>query len=307
MAVVENVELAERIVRLKSERRAIILAHNYQLGEIQESGDLVGDSLELARRAAETDAEVIVFCGVRFMAETAKILSPQKTVLLPVEEALCPMAAMASAAGLRKLKAEHPHAAVVCYVNTTAEVKAECDLCCTSASAEKVIAQIPADREIIFVPDQHLGGYVRQRTGREMILWPGYCATHVRIVPQHIAARRQEYPGAKVIVHPECRADVAALADAVLSTSGMCRYVRETDAPTIIVGTELGMIHRLQKEAPEKRYVAATEQAICPQMKLTELEDVVAALERMQYRIEIEEEVCRRAETAVRRMIEITA
>jgi quinolinate synthase len=299
--------LVDEIAELKERRNAVILTHNYQLGEVQDVGDFVGDSLELSKRAAATSAEVIVFCGVRFMAETAKILSPDKVVLLPNQEALCPMAGMVDAAGLQELKSRHPDATVVCYVNTTAEVKAECDLCCTSANAQKVIAQIPAGREIIFVPDQHLGAYARSQTDREMILWPGYCATHVRILPEHILERKRQYPDAKVVVHPECRADVSDLADAVLSTSGMCKYVHENEADTIIVGTEVGMIHRLRKEAPEKIYIPATEQAICPQMKVTELEDVRDSLERMQHSIEIPEDVRRRAEAAVGRMVEIMA
>jgi len=299
--------LVSRIAELRRERRAVILAHNYQLGEVQDIADFVGDSLELSRRAADTSAEVIVFCGVRFMAETAKILSPQKVVLLPAAEASCPMAAMVDVVGLRRLKSTHPAAAVVCYVNTTADVKAECDLCCTSANAEKVIAQIPLERPIIFVPDQHLGDYVRRRTGREMILWPGYCATHVRILSEHIREQKRRHPEAEVLVHPESRAEVIALADAVLSTSGMCRHVRESAARTFIVATEVGMLHRLRKEAPGKLFVAATEQAICPQMKLTTLEEVLLALERLEPRIEIDEDVRRRAAAAVMRMLAVAA
>lgn len=299
-------ELLRQINDLKRKRNAVILAHNYQLGEVQDAADIVGDSLELSQRAAQTRADVIVFCGVSFMAETAKILSPQRTVLLPAP-AMCPMANMVTAADMRALRAAHPRAEFVCYVNTTAEVKAECDVCCTSANAIQVIADIPRDREIVFVPDQHLGGYLRTQTGRDMILWPGYCATHVRILPQHITERKGQFPEARVIAHPECRADVAALADAVLSTSGMCRYARETDAGTLIVATEIGMLHRLRREAPQRTYVPATEQAVCPQMKLTELEDVLFALENLERRIEIPEETRRRAEAAVRRMVAVTA
>jgi quinolinate synthase len=308
--------LERRIAELKRKHNAVILAHNYQLGEVQDIADFVGDSLELSQRAAATRADVIVFCGVRFMAETAKILSPERTVFLASAAAGCPMADMVTAPGLRALKAEHPEAAVVGYVNTTAEVKSECDICCTSANAVQVIATIPAGRKIIFVPDQHLGHYVRNRTDRDMILWPGYCATHVRILPNHIEERRRQFPDAKVIAHPECRADVAALADEVLSTSGMCRYAREAQAPVLIVATEIGMLHRLKKEAPQRSYVPATEQAVCPQMKLTELEDVLRSLESLEQpssvktpnnRIEISPDIMRRAEQAVRRMIAIAA
>jgi quinolinate synthase len=299
--------LAARIAKLRRERSAVILAHNYQLGEVQDIADHVGDSLELSRRAAASDAEVIVFCGVHFMAETAAILAPRKTVLLPSPHADCPMARMLDAETLRGLKREHPEAAVVAYVNTTAEVKAECDTCCTSANAAQVIARIPADREILFVPDQYLGAHVRQLTGRPLILWPGYCPTHARILPRHIREKREQYPDAEVIVHPECRPEVTALADAVLSTGGMCRYVRETAAEDVIVGTEVGMIHRLKREAPGKRFVPATEQAICPNMKQITLDEVLWALEEMQVRITVPEAIRERAAAAVQRMVEVTA
>lgn len=299
--------IGARIDALRRERSAVILAHNYQLGEVQDIADYVGDSLELSRRAAAADAEVIVFCGVHFMAETAAILSPRKTVLLPSPHADCPMARMLDAEALRRLKREHPGAAVVCYVNTTAEVKAECDVCCTSANAVQVIARIPADREVLFVPDQYLGAHVQQRVQRPLVLWPGYCPTHARILPRHIRERREQFPDAEVIVHPECRPDVTALADAVLSTGGMCRYVRESSAAEIIVGTEVGMIHRLRREAPGKRYIAATEQAICPNMKQITLEEVLWALERLEVRITVPEAIRVRALAAVERMVEVTA
>jgi quinolinate synthase len=299
--------IVERIATLRRERHAVILAHNYQLGEVQDIADYVGDSLELSRKAAATDAEVIVFCGVHFMAETAAILSPRKTVLLPSPHADCPMARMLDAEALRGVKREHPGAAVVCYVNTTAEVKAECDICCTSANAVQVIARIPADREIIFVPDQYLGAYVQHASNRSLILWPGYCPTHARILPRHILERREQFPDAKVIVHPECRPEVTALADAVLSTGGMCRYVRETSAEEIIVGTEVGMIHRLRKEAPGKRFIPATEQAICPNMKQITLDEVLWSLEELEVRITVPEAIRARALAAVERMIEVTA
>jgi quinolinate synthase len=300
-------ELIGKIDALRRARNAVILAHNYQLGEVQDVADYVGDSLELSRKAAATPAELIVFCGVHFMAETAAILAPRKTVLLPVLDADCPMARMVDAAGLRALKSKHPGAVVVGYVNTTAEVKAECDICCTSANAERVIASIPPGREIIFVPDQYLGGFVRQRTGRDMILWPGYCPTHARILPHHIETLRRVHPQAPVIVHPECRPEVTALADAVLSTGGMVRFARETRAATILVGTEIGLIHRLARENPDKRFIPVTEQAVCPNMKKIDLQDVYWALEHLQYRITVPEEIRARAETAVQRMVAVTA
>ncbi len=303
MEIDTRLELLERIDELRARREAVILAHNYQLGEVQDIADYVGDSLDLARKAAATPAEVIVFCGVHFMAETAAILSPDKIVLLPAKEAGCPLADMADAERLRRMKTEHPGAAVVCYVNSSAEVKAESDICCTSANAAKVIAQIEPGRDIIFLPDQYLGDYVRKVTGRQMILWPGFCPTHMRILPEHISRKKKQYPDAKVIVHPECRREVTRMADEVLSTGGMCRYARETDAPTIIVGTELGLLHRLDKENPDKRFVPATEQAVCPNMKLITLEQVPWALEEMQYRIEVPQQVRSRAEAAVQRMI----
>ncbi len=300
-------ELIGKIGALRRSRNAVIIAHNYQLGEVQDIADYVGDSLELSRTAAATPAELIVFCGVHFMAETAAILAPQKTVLLPVLDADCPMARMVDAAGLRALKSKHPGAVVVGYVNTTAEVKAECDICCTSANAERVIASIPPGREILFVPDQYLGDFIRRRTGRDMILWPGYCPTHARILPQHIETLRRAHPQAPVIVHPECRPEVAALADAVLSTGAMVRFARETQASTILVGTEIGLIHRLARENPGKRFIPVTEQAICPNMKKIDLHDVYRALEHLQYRITVPEAIRVRAEQAVQRMVAVTA
>jgi len=215
--------LVERILALKKERNAVILAHNYQLGEVQDIADFVGDSLELSRKAAGTSADVIVFCGVHFMAETASILSPDKTVILPDTHAGCPMADMIDAEALQAKKRELGDVTVVCYVNSTAAVKAESDYCCTSANAVNIVQSLPDRSRILFVPDQYLGHYVASRTGREMDLWPGFCPTHSRIRPEHVTAMKQEYPRAEVMVHPECRPDVVALADRVLSTSGMCR------------------------------------------------------------------------------------
>jgi len=299
-------ELVEKINRLRKESNAVILAHNYQLGEVQDIADFAGDSLELSRKAQASDADVVVFCGVHFMAETAAILCPGRKVILPVLEAGCPMADMADAESLRAFKQEHPGSAVVCYVNTTAEVKAESDICCTSANAVEVVQSIDEDREIIFVPDQYLGTHAKRRSGRKnMILWPGYCPTHARILARHIEQKKKEYPDAKVVVHPECRPDVADLADEVASTGGILRFARNTDAREIIVGTELGIIHRLKKENPEKVFIVATEQAVCPNMKLIDLPDVAAALEKMSPVISVPEDVRVRAEKAVTAMLDL--
>ena len=244
--------LEERILKLKKERHAIILSHNYQRGEVQDIADFVGDSLELSQKAAGTDAEVIVFCGVHFMAETASILCPDKTVLLPDAHAGCPMANMITAAQLVRKKKELPQATVVTYINSTAGVKAESDYCCTSANGVKVVNSIAND-EILFVPDQYLGDFIARRTGKKMTLWPGSCPTHVKILPEDITRAKKEHPAAKVVVHPECRPDVIALADEALSTSGIIRYAAREDVRELVVGTEVNIIHRLKKENPGKK------------------------------------------------------
>ena len=289
---------------LAGARNAVILAHNYQRAEVQDAADFVGDSLELARKAAATDADAILFCGVHFMAETAKILSPQKTVLMPETEAGCPMADMVTADRLRALKAEHPGAVVVAYVNTSAAVKAETDICCTSANAVEIVSRVPAHREIIFVPDQHLGDWVRRQTGRDMVLWPGYCPTHALILPQDIEARRREHPEAKVMAHPECNRAVVDLADVVTSTSGMLRFPGGDDARTYIVATEVGLLTGLRKRYPERTFVAASDYAVCPNMKLTTLESAIDALRDGRGEIVVPPEISVRALRAVQRMVE---
>jgi len=299
-----DAEIIEKISVLKKRRNAVILAHNYQLGEVQDIADFVGDSLDLSQRAAETDAGVIVFCGVRFMAETASILCPEKVILLPDVNAGCLMADMITADRLRAKKKEHPQAVVVCYVNSPAEVKAESDICCTSANAVGVVESLDA-REILFVPDQYLGHYVSARTGKKMILWPGFCPTHVRIKPGRIKELKREYPQAKVVVHPECRPEVIALADEVLSTGGMCRYAQRDEVREMIVGTELGIIHRLRKENPGKRFIPVSEQAICPDMKLITLEKVLWSLEGMSPEVKVPEGIRLRAKAAVDKMLKI--
>jgi quinolinate synthase len=299
-----DAELIEKIMDLKKTRNAVILAHNYQLGEVQDIADFVGDSLELSRNAAKTAADVIVFCGVHFMAETASILCPDKVVLLPDINAGCPMADMITAERLRAKKMEYPQAVVVCYINSSAEVKAESDICCTSANAVAVIKSLDA-REILFVPDQYLGDYVSSKTGKKMILWPGFCPTHVRIKPERIKALRREYPQAKVVVHPECTPEVIALADEVASTSGICRYARRDDVKEMIVGTEIGIIHRLRKENPGKKFIPVSEQAICPNMKLITLEKVLWSLEEMSPEVKVPEEIRLKAVAAVDKMLEV--
>ncbi len=297
-----DAELIEKVRSLKIERDAVILAHNYQLGEVQDIADFVGDSLELSQRAAETDAAVIVFCGVHFMAETASILCPEKVVLLPDVHAGCPMADMITAERLREKKREHPGALVICYVNSSAEVKAESDICCTSANAVAIVESLDAG-EIIFVPDQYLGQYVSARTGRKLILWPGFCPTHARITADRVRELKQEYPRARLVVHPECRQEVIGLADEVLSTGGMCRYARRDDVADMIVGTEIGIIHRLRKENPGKRFIPVSEQAICPNMKSITLEKIVWTLEEMEPEVRVPEEIRVPARAAVDKML----
>jgi quinolinate synthase len=300
-----NTAIIEKILTLTKERNALFLVHNYQLGEVQDIADFAGDSLELSRKAATSDADVIVFCGVHFMAETAAILNPERTVLLPDLHSGCPMADMINADQLRELKKQHPKAKVVCYVNSTAEVKAESDICCTSANAVRIVETLNDAEEVIFVPDQYLGSYAAEQTGRELILWPGYCPTHARILPSDIQKRKAEHPDAVVIVHPECKVETRALADAILSTGQMARFAQETNATEIIVGTEIGLLHRLRKENPYKTFIPATEQAVCPRMKLITLETVLWSLENMENRITIPEEIRIKAKNAVDRMLEV--
>ncbi|MBW8016874.1 MAG: quinolinate synthase NadA [Planctomycetes bacterium] len=300
-----SLEVIEKIQRLKAQRNAVILAHNYQPGEIQDLADYVGDSLGLSIEAATTKADVIVFCGVKFMAETAAILSPDKTVLLPEIHAGCPMADMISAEELIKLKAEHPEALVVCYVNSTAEVKAESDYCCTSGNAVDLVASLPAGRKIIFVPDKNLGQFVAVRTGRDMVLWPGYCPTHVRITVEEVLATKEKHPDAVVMAHPECSMDICDVADELLSTGQMLKFARASDARTFIIATEVGIIHTLKKQNPDKEFYAASEKAVCPNMKKITLEKVLWSLEDMKYKITVDQEIASRAKASLDRMIEI--
>ena len=300
-----NSEITQKILALKKQRNAVILSHNYQLGEVQDIADFVGDSLELSQSAAKTKADVIVFCGVHFMAETASILCPDKVVLLPDMSAGCPMANMITAPKLIERKKEIPGVKVVCYVNSTADVKAESDVCCTSANAVKVVQSL-GTAPVLFVPDQYLGSYVASKTQQTMLFWPGYCPTHARIRPEDILRAKAEYPMAKVMVHPECRSEVAVLADEVLSTGGMLRFARSTPAREIIVGTEIGLIYRLRKENSDKKFIPASEQAVCPRMKLITLEKIVWSLEAMAPEVKVPEPTRIRAKRAVDRMLEIS-
>ncbi|UCD86138.1 MAG: quinolinate synthase NadA [Deltaproteobacteria bacterium] len=295
-------KLVEDILRLKKERKAVILVHNYQPPEVQDIADYLGDSLGLSQKATQTDAEVIVFCGVHFMAETAYILCPDKTVLIPDVAAGCPMADMIDAERLRFLKEEHPDAPVVAYVNTTAEVKAESDICCTSANAVKIIDSLDANK-IIFIPDKYLGYYVASKTDKEIILWEGYCPVHIKILADDILKAKKQHPEAEIVVHPECTPDVIALADKVLSTTGMCNHAKETKSKEIIIGTEVGIIHRLRKENPDKKFYAASELAVCPNMKLNNLEKVFWALEDMKYKVRVQEKIREKAREAIDQML----
>ena len=298
-----NQEIVKRINDLRVKHNAVILAHNYVIGEVQDIADFVGDSLELSIKAAATQAPVIVFCGVSFMAETAKLLAPNSTVLLPEVSAGCPMADMASAEAVRELRKEHPDAVFVAYVNTTAAVKAEVDICCTSANAEKIVSASPADKEIVFLPDQNLGGNVMKNLNREMILFPGYCPTHHRIEPAQIEAMRKQYPNAPIVVHPECPVEVTALADAALSTGGMLKYVSESPAKQIVIGTENGIIHRLRKENPDKEFIALAPAPRCMNMKKITLERVLKSLEEMQTPVELPQSLIERARQPIDRML----
>lgn len=298
----ENI-IARKILKLKEEKDAIILAHNYQIGEVQDNADFVGDSLQLSIEASKVPNKIIVFCGVHFMAETAKILNPDKMVLLPDSNAGCPMADMITAGQLRELKEKHPGAVVICYVNSTAEVKALSDICCTSSNAIKVVESVPRDKEIIFIPDKYLGSYIQGKTGRKMIFWNGYCPTHIRINAKQIIALKKEHLEAEVIVHPENTPEVIEVADRVESTGGMLKYMKNSDNKSFIVGTEVGIIHRLKKESPGKQFIPAMAKAICPNMKLINLEKIMWSLEEEETKIMVPEDIALKAKSAIDRMI----
>jgi len=294
----------DEILQIKDRKNAIILAHNYQRPEIQDIADLTGDSLELARAAAAMEGDIIVFCGVDFMAETAAILAPEKTVLLPASDACCPMAGMVTAEELRFARSCHPDAAVVCYVNTTAEVKAESDICCTSANAVKVVNSVPEDT-VIFVPDRNLGRYVARFSKKTILPWEGFCLVHDRYTPSDVISARKSHPGAEVIVHPECRPDVIDCSDHVASTSGMVDQVRSSDKTEFIIGTEIGIMHRLRKECPGKQCYPLSGNAVCVNMKKTTLSHVLDSLTSVKPRVTVPEDISDRARIAIERMLAI--
>ena len=300
-------DITDQIKKLKKEKNAIILAHNYQLPEVHDIADFVGDSLGLSMTAAKTDADVIVFCGVHFMAETAKILSPDKIVLLPDKKAGCPMADMIDAEGLQALQAQHPHAVTLCYVNTSANVKAHCDYCCTSSNALKMVQHIlKSHEEIIFIPDKYLAQYVSAQVGRKFITWEGFCPTHARLLPENILQARELHPQAKVLAHPECRPEITALADVVASTEKMCSFVHNDPAVEFIIATEIGIIHRLKKENPEKIFYPASDKAACPNMKRINLEKILWSLQDLEYEIKVSRDTMDKARRAIERMLQIT-
>ena len=298
-------EIVEEILELKARRNALLLAHNYTRPEVQDIADFVGDSLELSRKAAVCHAPVIVFCGVRFMAETAKLLSPTSIVLHPNPKAGCPMAEMASPEEIRAYRASHPGTQVVAYVNTTAATKTEVDICCTSGNAEKLVASLPQNRPLLFLPDANLGANIANKLGRKIELWPGCCPTHNKILPEHIKEARMRHPNAVVLVHPECLPAVVALADHALSTGGMLRFVHDSPQKEFIIGTECGILHRMRKENPEKAFHPLDPAVVCPNMKRITLEDVLNSLRDMSPTVELDDEVLRRARAPIDKMLEV--
>ena len=301
----ENIK--EKIADLKGKRKAVILAHNYQLGEVQDVADFVGDSLRLSQQAASTSAQVIVFCGVHFMAETAAILAPQKKVLIPDLQAGCSLAATLTADDMRRWKGEHPGAVVVTYVNCTAEVKAESDYCCTSSNAVKVVESIPANKEILFAPDMYLGQWVQKKTGRKMHLWPGSCHVHHMIKTEDIKQLKEEHPKAEFIMHPECGCSSTCLplATQVLSTEGMVQYAKTSASQEFIVGTETGILHRMKRDNPQKKFYPSNTRAECEFMKMITLEKVLWSLEDLKYEVKVPPHIAQKAKKAIDRMVAI--
>jgi quinolinate synthase len=298
-------EKLSRIEALKKRSHAVILAHNYQSPEVQDAADFVGDSLELSRKAAGLEAEVVIFCGVRFMAETAAVLAPGKRVVLPEPGAGCPMADMITARELRMWKEQYPGRKVVCYVNTSAEVKAESDICCTSSNAVAVVERLGED-EVLFVPDKNLAAYVARETGRRIIAWDGFCYVHHKFQPEDIRSARARHPGAEVWVHPECPLDVIDLADKALSTGKMVAEARATKAREVVIGTEKGLIHRLARENPAVHFYPARDSALCVNMKMTTIDKVLAALEGKVPPVEVPAGIADRARGAIQAMIQIS-
>lgn len=298
-------QLLAKLAELKKQRNAVILSHTYQPPEVQDAADHVGDSLGLSRLAADTDADVILFCGVHFMAETAALLSPRKKVLVPDANAGCPMANMVTPRQLREWRDRNPGAVVLAYVNTSAAVKALSDICCTSANAVEIAASIPRDKKILFLPDRNLGHYVIQKLGREMELWNGFCPTHERMLPEMVTAAKAAHPGALLAAHPECRPSVLAMADKVASTTGIIQFCRESPAREFIIATEVGTLHPLRKANPGKMFYPLTEVADCPNMKLNSLEKMVWALEDMDPVVTVPADIATRAVEPIRRMLEV--
>ncbi|MDP3730705.1 MAG: quinolinate synthase NadA [Candidatus Omnitrophota bacterium] len=301
-----NETLKKKIARLKKKQNAVIITHNYQRDEVQEIADISGDSLALARAAVRTDADVIVFCGVHFMAESASILNPGKTVLLPVVEAGCPLADMVTPQKLRAAKKQYPDAAIVCYVNTSAEVKAESDIACTSSNAVEVVRSLK-EKKIIFVPDKNLGRYVQSQVkNKEIILWEGFCPTHIRVQEEDVINTKKLHPSAEFIAHPECNPEVLALADHICSTGGMFTYVKQSNAKEFIIGTESGMLYKLQKENPDKKFYLPTQNLVCANMKLITLGWVAHSLEKMVYEVKVAPDVRERALKTLEKMLRVT-
>lgn len=294
------------IKKLKEEKNAVILAHCYQNVEIDEVADYVGDSLYLSQMAAKTDADIIVFAGVYFMAQTAKILNPDKKVLLPRLESGCLMADMVNLQQVREFKAKHPDIPTVCYINSTAEVKTECDICCTSSNALKIVKSLNA-KKVLFLPDTYLGKWVEsQLEGTEVITYPGYCPTHLRIKPEDILEAKKKYPEAKVLAHPECHKEVVKLADYTGSTTGIMKYAVESDAKQFIISTEKGVVDRLQRDYPEKEFILIKENIICPNMKWHTLDDIYNALKNEQHEIDVDKETAQKALKCIDRMLEVS-
>lgn len=300
-----NKEINEKINELKKQRNAVILVHNYQIQDVQSIADFTGDSLELSRKAAETDADVIVFCGVHFMAETASILSPDKKVLLPDLQSGCPMADMINRQQLIQFKKENPGASVVTYINSTAEVKAETDICCTSSNAVNIVKSIGNDK-IIFCPDRNLGSYVQKVLNKKLILWQGFCPTHMRMLPEYLIEKKIKYPEAVVLVHPECMPETVALADEVLSTTGIMKYVKSSNANEFIIGTENEITFVLRRMYPGKIFHTVSDIALCPNMKKNTLEKVLWTLEDMKNEVKVPEDIRKKAYEPIKRMLDIS-
>ncbi|NQT95661.1 MAG: quinolinate synthase NadA [Candidatus Omnitrophica bacterium] len=301
-----NENLKKRIEELKKERNAVIIVHNYQRDEVQDIADITGDSLGLSKAALKIDADVIVFCGVHFMAETAYILNPKKTVLLPVKEAGCPMADMITPEALRQMKKKHPGVPAVCYVNTSAAIKAESDICCTSRNAVEIVRSLK-EKQVIFVPDKNLGLYVQSEVpDKEIIIWQGFCPTHIRVLPDQILAVKKLHLNAEFIAHPECNPGILRLADHVTSTGGMIEYVKKSKKKDFIIGTEMGMLYKLKKDNPGKRFFLPTDNLICANMKLTTLGWIAHSLELMVYKVQVPENIRKKAQKSVERMLAVS-